>query len=98
MSRSEALGRADLFFEVSVPPPQLVIFGAGPDAVPLVRDARELGFTVRVVDIREGFLTADRFPGATLVSRENLDFAPSPDLPSNEVRLVLARSSVRSDA
>jgi xanthine/CO dehydrogenase XdhC/CoxF family maturation factor len=57
---------AELFFEVSVPPPELVIFGAGPDAPPLARQARDLGFVVTVIDVREAMLTADRFPGARL--------------------------------
>lgn len=67
-SGSERIGRAELFFDVSLPPPELVIFGAGPDAEPLTRLGWELGFTVTVVDAREAFLTADRFPHAALVS------------------------------
>jgi xanthine/CO dehydrogenase XdhC/CoxF family maturation factor len=63
----EPIGRADLFFDVSLPPPELVIFGAGPDAEPLARLAWELGFAVVVVDVREAFLTADRFPHAALI-------------------------------
>jgi xanthine/CO dehydrogenase XdhC/CoxF family maturation factor len=56
----------ELFFEISEPPAALVIFGAGPDAVPLACQARNLGFLVTVVDAREALLTADRFPGAAL--------------------------------
>jgi xanthine/CO dehydrogenase XdhC/CoxF family maturation factor len=67
-SGSERIGRAELFLDVSLPPPELVIFGAGPDAEPLARLGWELGFTVIVVDAREAFLTADRFPHAALVS------------------------------
>ena len=89
ISGTEALGHADLFFEVSVPPPQLVIFGAGPDAAPLVRDARELGFAVTVVDVREGFLTADRFPGATLVSAHFGRFAETVPLDARSVVVIM---------
>lgn len=64
----ERIGQAELFFEVSAPPPELVIFGAGSDAEPLARQGWELGFTVSVVDVREAFLSPDRFPHATLVS------------------------------
>jgi xanthine dehydrogenase accessory factor len=66
-SRAERFGAVELFFEKSEPPPRLVVFGAGADAVPLAVHARTLGFVVTVVDSREAFLTPDRFPGATLV-------------------------------
>ena len=89
MSGSEALGRADLFFEVSVPPPQLVIFGAGPDAAPLVREARELGFAVTVVDVREAFLTAERFPGATLVPAHFSRFAETVPLDARTFVVIM---------
>jgi xanthine/CO dehydrogenase XdhC/CoxF family maturation factor len=58
----------EVFFEVSVPPPPLVVFGANSDAEPLVRYAWDVGFLVTVVDVRDAFLRPDRFPHATLVS------------------------------
>ena len=66
-SVSERTGVAELFFEVNVPPPDLVVFGAGQDAVPLVRHAWSLGFTVTVVDPRAAYLRPDLFAGARLV-------------------------------
>src|SRR5437867_10597152 len=59
----EISGRS-IFFDVLVPPPQLVILGAGDDARPLVRFAADIGFRVVVVDRRPGYLMADRFPAA----------------------------------
>jgi xanthine/CO dehydrogenase XdhC/CoxF family maturation factor len=53
--------------EVSCAPPQLFVFGAGPDAEPLVRQAWQVGFAVTVIDPRAALVTAERFPGATLV-------------------------------
>src|SRR5437773_7687304 len=53
-----------IFFDVLVPPPQLVVLGAGDDARPLVRFAADVGFRVVVVDRRPGYLTRERFPGA----------------------------------
>ncbi len=53
-----------IFFDVLLPPPQLVVLGAGDDARPLVRFAADVGFGVVVVDRRPGFLTVDRFPTA----------------------------------
>ena len=66
---------AELFFEISAPPPELVLFGAGADAVPLARQARDLGFIVAVVDVRASMLTEERFPGATLHATHYSRFA-----------------------
>src|SRR6266511_4452440 len=61
------IGGQSVFFDVLVPPPQLVVLGAGDDARPLVRFAADVGFRVVVVDRRPGYLTADRFPVAALL-------------------------------
>ena len=53
-----------VFIDVLVPPPELVVLGAGDDARPLVRCAADVGFRVIVVDRRPAHLTVDRFPGA----------------------------------
>ena len=66
---------AELFFEITMPPPDLVIFGAGHDAAPVARLAWTLGFAVTVVDVREAFLAPDRFPDATLVCAHFSQFA-----------------------
>src|SRR2546426_7991604 len=58
------IGGRSIFFDVLVPPPQLVVLGAGDDARPLVRFAGGAGFRVVVVDRRPGYLTRERFPGA----------------------------------
>jgi xanthine/CO dehydrogenase XdhC/CoxF family maturation factor len=43
------------------------VFGAGQDAVPLVRQAWTLGFEVTVVDPRGAYLQESLFTGARLV-------------------------------
>jgi len=58
------LGKAEVFIEVIQPPVPLMIFGAGHDAVPLVRLAQELGWYVTVVDSRKVETTRERFPSA----------------------------------
>jgi xanthine/CO dehydrogenase XdhC/CoxF family maturation factor len=60
-------GDLELFVDVNIPPPRLVVFGAGSDAPPLAEHAWTLGFAVTIVDVREAFLTPDRFPGALLI-------------------------------
>jgi xanthine dehydrogenase accessory factor len=51
-----------LFVDLIAPPTALVIFGAGDDAQPLVRLAKELGWHVTIADPRVAFATRDRFP------------------------------------
>ncbi|MFC5848549.1 XdhC family protein [Deinococcus petrolearius] len=59
-------GGGSVFIDLNVPPPVLVIYGAGHDALPLAAQARALGYDVQVVDPRAAYLTPERFPGATL--------------------------------
>lgn len=75
-------GDRTVFIEVLVPPPELVLCGAGDDARSLARFAAEVGFRVVVVDRRPAFLTAERFPNVaglvesgaeTLLERLTLD-------------------------
>lgn len=68
-----------VFIDVNVPPPQLGIYGAGHDAMPLAAQAHALGYAVHVIDSRPAYLTPGRFPGAALhpLAPEELDrFAP----------------------
>src|SRR5881394_2525902 len=67
------IGGRSVFFDVLVPPPQLVVLGAGDDARPLVRVAADVGFRVVVVDRRPGYLTSERFPGAAALVRSTGD-------------------------
>lgn len=57
-------GPARHYFEVHAPPLTLVVFGATHVAMPLVEMARVLGLRTVVVDGRERFATAERFPTA----------------------------------
>lgn len=62
----------DVFVEVLEPPPHLLVFGAGDDAIPLCAYASEAGFRVTLVDHRPAALSKERFPGAfRLVSRRS---------------------------
>ena len=67
-SRLVYLEDCEVFVEWIGPPVQLVIFGAGHDAIPLVRIASELGWNVTVVDGRPAYATAARFPEAETVA------------------------------
>jgi xanthine/CO dehydrogenase XdhC/CoxF family maturation factor len=60
-------GNAEVFIEVIQPPLPLIIFGAGDDAKPVVRFAKELGWHVTVVDSRPAYATSERFPSADVL-------------------------------
>jgi xanthine dehydrogenase accessory factor len=60
----DRLGGRQVFTEVLVPPPRLLVCGAGDDARPLVSLAATVGFRVLVADHRPALLTAQRFPEA----------------------------------
>jgi xanthine dehydrogenase accessory factor len=88
-SGADDVRTAELFYEVSTPPPALVVFGAGHDAAPVAHLAWTLGCTVTVVDVREAFLTAERFPGATLVHSHFSEFAHKVALDAGSLVLVM---------
>ena len=88
-SGPESIGGAELFFEIALPPPELVIFGAGPDAAPVAQMAWTLGFAVTVVDVRDAFLARDRFPAATLVCAHSRQFAERVTPPAGAFMLVM---------
>lgn len=62
--RVEEVDCERVFYEPLLPPLRLLVCGAGHDAIPLVRQAGELGWNVIVVDVRRALLTTERFPGA----------------------------------
>ncbi len=60
-------GWAEVFLELLPPPLRLVVFGAGHDAVPVVRFAKALGWHVTVADGRAHYARRERFPEADAV-------------------------------
>jgi len=65
--RQGSNGNGDYFIQTIKPQPRLIVFGAGPDAIPLVSLTSNIGFKVTVVDWRPALCTKDRFPDADLV-------------------------------
>lgn len=59
----------EVFLDVHVPPPELVIFGAGHDAIPMADAAHTLGYRLTVVDARHAFVTEERFPNVQTLIR-----------------------------
>ncbi len=52
----------DVFIDIHHPPVQVMIFGAGHDAVPVAKYSTSLGFETTVVDARENFNSEANFP------------------------------------
>jgi len=55
-------GSVEILLVPIMPPPAILICGAGHDAVPVARLAAEMGWNCTIVDHRPGFVRADRFP------------------------------------
>ena len=60
----------DVFFDVSLPPARMLIFGAVDFSAALADAAQLLGYHVTVCDARDLFATAERFPRADEVVAE----------------------------
>jgi xanthine dehydrogenase accessory factor len=60
----QAGGKLEVFFEVMLAPPSLIVVGAGHIAVPLVQMAKILDFYVIVIDDRLMYANRERFPDA----------------------------------
>jgi xanthine dehydrogenase accessory factor len=76
-ARDEALpaGTVEVALEPMLPPPRLIVVGAGHIAVPLVRLAAIVGFETTVIDDRARFASRERFPDAHDVVVD--DFQPA---------------------
>jgi xanthine dehydrogenase accessory factor len=57
-------GTLEIFVEPILPQPELVIFGGGHISMALAQTAHGAGFAVSVVDDRQAFANAERFPAA----------------------------------
>jgi len=60
----------EIFLESYFPPPKLIVVGAVHVAIPLVTFAREVGYKVILIDPRQTFATADRFPHVDALIRK----------------------------
>jgi xanthine dehydrogenase accessory factor len=65
-------GQMDVYIEPIEPSPELYVIGAGHVGFHLARVAQEVGFRVHVVDDREKFANAERFPTAEEIVTEDI--------------------------
>jgi xanthine dehydrogenase accessory factor len=84
------------FVEALVPPPRLLVCGAGHDAIPLVGFMAGLGWRVEVIDDRPAFLKARRFPGAArLVQTEPGEAAGNAGVDDRTYVVVMSHNFLR---
>src|SRR5262249_30305762 len=65
-------GQMPVYIEPVEPAPQLYIIGAGHVGHELARVAQPVGFRIHVLDDREKFANAERFPGADEIVVESI--------------------------
>ena len=89
-SRTLTLGGVRTFIEVHMPPPTLLVVGAGHVAMPLLTLAKLVGFRTVVIDGRPRLATRERFPDADelVVGMPSEEVRRVPLLPSTAVVLV----------
>ena len=58
-----------VFFSAVIPPVRLLVIGGGPDSVPVVKTAKQLGWNISVVDYRDGYTRPENFPDADSVHK-----------------------------
>ena len=91
-----AQGEAEVFIETIRPPLPLLIAGAGHDALPMARIAKDLGWRVTVIDHRPAYATRERFPWV-----DEVIVAPPSEIPervrldSGTVALVMTHNYLR---
>lgn len=90
-------GVMDIFLEPIISVPHLYIFGAGHIVVPLVKLAKMIGFRVTVVDEREDYASAEKFPEADNVICEEFDRVFLSTNMDKDSYVVIATASHLSD-
>lgn len=93
----QSVGPRRVFADVLLPPPKLLVCGAGEDARPLVSLAAGVGFRVIVADHRAAHLTPELLPEAFRLVPGRAD-GPDDDLPSDrETYAVVKTHSLEQD-
>jgi xanthine dehydrogenase accessory factor len=84
-------GRMDVHIDPLAPSPRLYIIGAGHVGFHLARVAADAGFRIQVVDDREKFANADRFPGADIVVEAIPEWLRRAELPAAAYIVIVTR-------
>lgn len=90
-------GTLEIFVEPVLPSPLLYIFGAGHVSLELYKVASVAGFEVIVMDDRDTYANAERFPAAREVIAEAFDSALARITPNESSYIVIATRGHRDD-
>src|SRR5262245_37732135 len=85
-------GQMDVYIEPIEPSPELYIGGAGHVGFHLARLASEVGFRVHVIDDREKFANAERFPSAVEIVVDDIPtWINRANLPAHAYTVIVTR-------
>ncbi len=85
-------GEIELFFEPLLEKSRLIIFGAGHIAKPLAKIAKMINFEITIVDDRDEFINADRFPAADYLECKSFaDFTDELEVRKNDYLVIVTR-------
>lgn len=84
-----------VFYEFTTPPPNLIIFGAGPDAIPLVRIAKTLNWHITVLDYRTAFANKENFPEADQLIVYPAGKVPDIDINQNSYVILMTHNFIQ---
>jgi len=90
-------GTLEIFIEPVLPLPLLYIFGAGHVAIELFKAARIAGFDCIVIDDREAYANAQRFPSAQQIIAKDFDGALKELAPTESSYILIATRGHRDD-
>ncbi|HZG59236.1 MAG TPA: XdhC/CoxI family protein [Anoxybacillus sp.] len=87
-------GEQDLYvyYESTSPPPHLIVFGAGPDAIPLVKMAKNLKWLVTVLDHRPSYCNEQNFQEADFIHVYPAGSIPNVSLHGNSYVVVMTHN------
>ncbi|QXJ37129.1 putative xanthine dehydrogenase subunit A [Parageobacillus caldoxylosilyticus] len=87
-------GEQDLYvyYESTSPPPHLIVFGAGPDAIPLVKMAKNLKWLVTVLDYRPSYCNEQNFPDADFIHVYPSGSVPNISLYENSYVVIMTHN------
>jgi len=85
-------GQMDVYIEPIEPSAELYVVGAGHVGLHLARLAHEVGFRVHVIDDREKFANAGRFPNATEIVVDDIpSWLTRANLPAHAYAVIVTR-------
>ena len=88
-------GKALVLVAALVPPPSILVLGAGLDAEPVVRYALELGWRVTIQDHRPAYIESGNFEGAAAIHCEPVEkLSATVDLQRYDAAIVMSHHLV----